>query len=410
MNDDDASDHGDDGFATRAVAAGEWTDGTGGVVTPIELSSTFAVDGVDPETGLDVDPEDGSFVYSRMANPTRHALERRLATLEGGDHGFALSSGMAAVSTVAMATLRPGDHAVVVADCYSGTRSLFEDVFRDRLGVDVSFVDATEPATVEAAVGETTELVWLETPTNPRIRLCDVASTTDRLDGGPTVAVDNTFMSPYFQSPLDLGADVAVHSTTKYINGHSDSVGGAVVTDDDALAETVGFLQRVALGNVLAPFDAFLVLRGLRTLPVRMRQHEANAQVLAEFLADHPAVDAVHYPGLPSHPQHDLAREQTSGHGGVLSFELAGGIETVRTFLSALETFTVAVSLGGVESLIEHPAGMTHADVPVEVRREHGIGESLLRVSVGIEDIDDLVADVERGFAAVERAGATADD
>jgi cystathionine beta-lyase/cystathionine gamma-synthase len=345
-----------------------------------------------------------------MGNPTRHALEQRLATLEGGDNAFAMASGMAAISTVAMATLEPGDHAGVVEDCYSGTRSLFEDVVRDRLDVGVSFVDATDPQVVADAVRPETGLVWLETPTNPRLRLCDVAGIADSLDDGPTLAVDNTFMSPYFQSPLDLGADVAVHSTTKYVNGHSDSVGGAVVTDDADLAEGVEFLQQTVLGNVLAPFDAFLVLRGLRTLPVRMREHEANAQVLAEFLADHPAVDAVHYPGLESHPQHRLACEQTTGHGGVLSFELAGGLDEACRFLDAMETFTVAVSLGGVESLIEHPAGMTHASVPVETRREHGITDSLLRVSVGLEGIDDLIADVERGFAAIEPPETTADD
>jgi cystathionine gamma-lyase len=392
-------------FATRAVAAGEHHDRAGGVVTPIQLSSTYAVDGVDPERGLANDPANGEFVYARMGNPTRRALEERLATLEGSDHALATASGMAAISTVALATLEPGDRAVCVADCYSGTRALFEDVLAATLGVDVVFVDATDPDRVAAAVDDATELVWLETPTNPRMRLCDVAGIADRLDDdGPTLAVDNTFMSPYFQSPLDLGADVAVHSTTKYVNGHSDSVGGAVVTDDDALAEAASFLAQVALGNVLPPFDAWLVLRGLRTLPVRMRQHEANAQTVAEFLVDHDAVEAVHYPGLPTHPQHDLAERQTSGHGGVLSFELAGGLGAAQRFLDALETFTVAVSLGGVESLIEHPAGMTHAEVPAETRREHGITDGLLRVSVGIEDIEDLVADLRRGFAAVERA------
>jgi cystathionine gamma-lyase len=399
MNDAD-----EERFATRAVAAGERHDRAGGVVTPIQLSSTYAVDRVDPEEGLRNDPANGEFVYARMGNPTRRALEERLASLAGADHALATASGMAAISTVALATLEPGDRVVCVADCYSGTRALFEEVLAARLGVDVAFVDATDPDHVADAVDDDTELVWLESPTNPRIRLCDIGGVAERLGAdGPTLAVDNTFMSPYFQSPLDLGADVAVHSTTKYINGHSDSVGGAVITGDDALAEEASFLAQVALGNVLPPFDAWLVLRGLRTLPMRMRQHEANAQTVAEFLADHDAVSAVHYPGLPSHPQHDLAQRQTAGHGGVLSFELAGGLAAARRFLDAVETFTVAVSLGGVESLIEHPAGMTHAEVPAETRREHGITDGLLRVSVGVEDIADLIADLRRGFAAVDR-------
>jgi len=390
---------------TLAVGHGEDPGEThrGDVVSPIHLASTFALPGLDPEMSLeDVDPAEGDFLYSRLNNPTRFALERRLAALEGGDHGFAFSSGTSAIASVAMGTVEPGDHVVAFDDLYAGTRRMFETLFRDRLDVDVSFVDATDPDNVADAVRPETTLVWMETPTNPLIRLCDITAIADIAeDAGARFGVDNTFLSPYFQNPLELGADVVAHSTTKYLNGHSDSVGGALVTDDDELAEEVQFLQQVGLGNVLAPFDAYLVLRGTKTLAARMRDHEANALAIAEYLEAHDSVEAVHYPGLESHPQHDLAREQTSGYGGILSFELAGDFEDAKRFLEALEEFSLAVSVGGVESLVELPAGMTHEPIPKEEREAHGITDTLVRMSVGIEHPDDLREDLERGFAAM---------
>jgi cystathionine gamma-lyase len=401
----------DSRFETRAVRTGEDDGaGTGDVVTPIHLSSTFALSELDPDMSLeDVDPAAGEFLYSRLNNPTRHALEERLAALEGGDHAFAFASGTSAIATAAMAVLEPGDHLVAFDDLYAGTSRMFETLFRDRLDVAVSFVDATDPGAVTDAVREETAFVWLETPTNPLLKLCDLDRITDAVDDA-VVGVDNTFVSPYFQRPLDLGADLVAHSPTKYLNGHSDSVGGAVVTDDDALAEEITFLQQVGLGNVLAPFDAYMVLRGISTLPVRMRQHEANAQVIAEYLADHDAVTDVHYPGLDGHPQHDLASEQMDGYGGVLSFELGGTIEDARAFLGGVEGIPLAVSLGGVETLIEHPAGMTHEPIPRETRLDQGITDTLLRLSVGIEGVEDLVADLDRGFAAMGHPETVVDD
>jgi cystathionine gamma-lyase len=400
----------DSRFETRAVTEGEDPDGAGDVVSPIHLASTFALPELDLDMRLeDVDPGQGQFLYSRLNNPTRYALEQRLAALEGGEHAFAFASGTSAIATAAMAVVEPGDHVVAFDDLYAGTTRMLETLFRDRLDVDVSFVDATDPQHVADAMRPETTFVWLETPTNPMIKLCDVEAIAEMVGDDAVVGVDNTFASPYFQQPLEMGADVVAHSTTKFINGHSDSVGGALVTDHEELAEEVAFLQQVGLGNVLAPFDAYLVLRGTKTLPVRMRQHEANAQVLAEFLQDHDRVAAVHYPGLESHPQHELASRQMSGYGGVLSFELDGEMTDAKAFLEALEEFTLAVSLGGVESLVEHPAGMTHEPIPRETRLEHGITDTLVRVSVGIEHIDDLVADLERGFEALGKS-ITADD
>ena len=390
---------------TRAVGHGEHPSETlrGDVVSPIHLASTFALPELDTDLSLeDVDPSDGQFLYSRLNNPTRHALEQRLASLEGGDHGFAFSSGTSAIAVAVMASVEPGDHVVAFDDLYAGTRRMLETLFRDKLGVAVSFVDATDPDNVADAVRPETTLVWMETPTNPLLKLCDVEAIADIAhDADARLGVDNTFLSPYFQNPLDLGADVVAHSATKYLNGHSDSVGGALVTDDAAFADDVAFLQQVGLGNVLAPFDAYLVLRGTKTLAPRMRDHEANALAIAEYLESHDAVTAVHYPGLESHPQHELAREQASGYGGILSFELDGDITDAKRFLEALEEFALAVSVGGVESLVELPAGMTHEPIPKAEREAQGITDSLVRMSVGIEHADDLVADLEAGFAAM---------
>ncbi|AFZ74689.1 trans-sulfuration enzyme family protein [Natronobacterium gregoryi] len=400
---------------TLAVAAGEEPFRTGSeagdVTSPLHLSSTFALPGLDSEMSLDdVDPDAGEFVYSRLSNPTRHALEKRLAALEGGEHAMAFSSGTAAIFTTALAVVEPGDHLVAFDDLYAGTRRLLEEVFATRLDVDVSFVDATETENVAAAITDETAFVWMETPTNPGIELCDIAAIAEIADGADaTFGVDNTFASSYFQRPLELGADVVAHSTTKYLNGHSDSVGGAVVTDDDALAERLEFLQQVGVGDALSPFDSYLVLRGLKTLHLRMRQHERNAMAIAEFLDDHDRVSAVHYPGLESHPQHDLACEQMDGFGGILSFELEGDIDDAAAFLESLEVFTLAVSVGGVESLIELPAGMTHEPLSEEEREELGITETLIRVSVGVEGTKDLIADLDRGFDAVRRRSAVAD-
>jgi cystathionine gamma-lyase len=394
-------------FDTLAVTYGEHATperGAGDVVSPIHLSSTFALPGLDTDLSLDdVDPDRGEFVYSRLSNPTRHALERRLAALEGGETAFAFSSGTAAVASTVLSVVEPGDHLVAFDDLYAGTRRMFEGLISDQLHVDVEFVDATETDAVAEAVTDETAFVWMETPTNPLMGLCDIDAIADiSADHGATFGVDNTFASPAVQKPLELGADIVVHSTTKYLNGHSDSVGGALITDDPEVAEGVEFNQQVALGNMLAPFDSYLVLRGLKTLPLRMERHQSNAQAIAEYLDDHPKIQEVYYPGLESHPQYALAQRQMDGPGGILSFELAGDMDDAKAFLEALDRFTLAVSLGGVESLIELPAGMTHEPIPKEERLEIGISDTLIRVSVGIEHVDDLLADLESGFAAID--------
>lgn len=390
-------------FDTRAVAEyTDWRDGD--VVSPIHLSSTYRLDGIDPEMSLeDVDPGAGEFLYGRLSNPTRHAVEQQLADLAGGELAFAFGSGTAAIATAVLSAVEEGDRIVAFDDLYAGTRRMFEQLFRDRLGFDVVFVDARETDAVADAVDDQTGLVWMETPTNPLIQLCDIAAIADvAADHDAVFGVDNTFASPYFQQPLELGADVVAHSTTKYLNGHSDGIGGALVTDDPHVAEAIGFNQQVGLGNQMPPFDAYLLSRGMKTLGVRMRTHEENAMELASYLEASEEVSAVYYPGLESHPQHDLACEQMDGFGGVLSFELAGGMAEAQRFVEAIETMNLAVSLGGVETLVNHPATMTHEPIGAERRAELGISDSLFRVSVGIEDISDLKADFERGFRALE--------
>jgi cystathionine gamma-lyase len=392
-------------FDTRSVTHGEGSTPmvAEDVVVPIHLTSTYEIDGIDPDASLeDLDPDAGEYLYSRLSNPTRNALEHRLATLEGGQHAMAFASGTSAIVSSVLACVEPGDHVVAFEDLYGGTKTMLSRLFEGRLGVDVSFVDARDPANVAAALTEETRLVWMETPTNPLMRLCDVAAIADLAhDAGAVLGVDNTFASPVLQRPLELGADLVVHSTTKYLNGHSDSLGGAVVTDDACLAEEVGFLQQVGMGNVLSPFDSYLTLRGIKTLSLRMERHEANAKQIAAYLADHPRVDRVHYPGLPSHPQHDLAARQMDGFGGMLSFEVDADLGGVATFLGSLSAFPLAVSLGGVESLIEHPATMTHSPLTPEDRAALGITDSLVRVSVGVEDAADLIADLDAGLAAL---------
>ncbi len=292
---------------------------------------------------------------------------------------------------------------VAFDDLYGGTKSMFEEVLVERLGIDIDFVDARDPGNVEEAVNPDTHLLFMETPTNPLMKLCDIRAIAEIADTyDALLAVDNTFMSPYFQKPMELGADVVVASTTKYLNGHSDSIGGVLVLDDEELYDDLAYLQQIGMGNMLSPFDAYQVLRGTRTLAARMEQHESNAQQIADWLAEHDQVTQVYYPGLEQHPQHDLAREQMNGFGGMLSFEIAGGMDAAETFLTSLDMIPLAVSLGGVESLIEHPASMTHSDVPREVREATGITDSLIRVSVGVEDVDDLIEDLQQGFQAME--------
>ena len=400
----------DSRIETLAVGHGEHPREThrGDVVSPLHLASTFALPELDTDLSLEeIDPAEGQFLYSRLNNPTRHALERRVAALEGGDHGFAFASGTSAIATAVMACVEPGDHVVAFDDLYAGTRRMLENLLRDRFRVDVSFVDATNPDNVADALRPETTLVWMETPTNPLLKLCDVGAIADLAhDAGARLGVDNTFLSPYFQRPLDLGADVVAHSTTKYLNGHSDSVGGALVTSDEAFAEEVGFLQQVGLGNVLAPFDSYLVLRGTKTLGPRMRDHEANALAIAEYLETREEVETVHYPGLESHPQHALAKRQQSGYGGIFSVELAGDLGDAKRFLEALDEFSLAVSVGGVESLVELPAAMTHEPIPRAEREAQGITDTLVRMSVGIEHVEDLITDLERGFDAMQRTPA----
>jgi len=379
---------------TLAIHAGQSPDPTtGAVMTPVYLTSTYAQASPGVHRG---------FEYSRSQNPTRFALEACLAALEGGRHGFAFASGLAATDCV-LHLLDAGAHVVASDDVYGGTFRIFDKVFR-RLGVSFTHVDMTDPANVERAMRPETRLVWIESPTNPMLKIVDLAAVAAIARArGARSAVDNTFATPFFQRPLDHGVDVVVHSTTKYLNGHSDVVGGAVVTSDDALAERIRFLQN-AVGGVAAPMDSFLVLRGLKTLHVRMERHAANALVLARLLEGHPQVERVIYPGLPSHPQHALARRQMRGFGGMLSFVLRGGLPAAKAFLEALRIFACAESLGGVESLAEHPAIMTHASVPRETREQLGIADGFLRLSVGIEAVDDLRADLERGFEAARRA------
>lgn len=380
------------GFSTLAVHAGQEPDlATGAVMTPIYQTSTYAQEALGHHKG---------FEYARTHNLTRFALEKNLAALEGGKHGFAFGSGLAATNAL-MQVLSSGDHVVCGNNTYGGTYRLFEKVWT-RHGLNFSFVDCTDPAGVEAAFTPRTRLVWLETPTNPLMQLADIRDISERAHRkNIIVVVDNTFMTPYFQRPLELGADIVMHSVTKYLNGHSDMVGGALVMSDEALAEQVRFLQNAA-GAVPGPMDCFLCLRGTKTLAVRMKQHEESARELAAMLEKHPRVSRVFYPGLASHPQHELAKRQASGFGGMISFipgdgSLAAGEQVFNRF----KLFTRAESLGGVESLVCHPASMTHASVPRDARLAMGFADGLLRLSVGIEDLSDLREDIAQALQAV---------
>ncbi len=374
-------------LATLAIHGGQSPDpSTGAVMPPIYATSTYAQSSPGVHQG---------FEYSRTHNPTRFAYERCVAALEGGSRGFAFASGMAATSTV-IELLDAGSRVVAMDDIYGGSFRLFERVRRRTAGLDFSFVDLTDLAAFEAAITPKTKMVWIETPTNPMLKIVDIAAVAAiARRHGLTVVVDNTFASPMLQRPLELGADLVVHSATKYLNGHSDMVGGMVVVGDNAeLAEQMAFLQN-SVGGVQGPFDSFLALRGLKTLPLRMKAHCANALELAQWLETHPAIEKVIYPGLASHPQHELATRQMSGYGGIVSIVLKGGFDAAKRFCERTELFTLAESLGGVESLVNHPAVMTHASIPPARREQLGISDALVRLSVGVEDVGDLRADLE---------------
>ena len=379
-------------FSTRTIHGGQWPDPTtGAVITPIYATSTYAQTSPGEHTG---------FEYSRSQNPTRFAFERAIADLESGTRGYAFASGLAAISTF-LEVLDAGDHVIASEDLYGGSFRLFDKVRRRSAGLEFSFVDMADLAAIEAAIRPNTKLIWVETPTNPLLRLADLAAIAE-LAGrhGLLAAADNTFASPYCQRPLEFGFDLVMHSTTKYISGHSDIVGGALVVGQNAeLAETVGFLQN-AVGAVASPFDSFLALRGVKTLALRMQRHCENGLKIARWLEKRADIIQVIYPGLPSHPQHDLARQQmTGGFGGMISAVLDRDLAGTRRMLERTRLFTLAESLGGVESLIEHPAIMTHASIPAETRNRIGIADSLIRLSVGIEDADDLISDLEQALA-----------
>lgn len=382
------------GLSTRGIHAGQRPDPTtGAIMTPIYATSTYVQESPGVHKGYE---------YSRSQNPTRMAFEACVADLENGARGFAFASGLAAMGTI-LELLDSGDHVVAMDDLYGGSYRIMENVRKRSAGLDFSFVDLTDPANLEAAIRPETKMVWVESPTNPTLRLVDLSVIAAIAKKHNLITVcDNTFASPIVQQPLDHEIDIVVHSATKYLNGHSDIVGGIAVTREAGeIAERMGYLQN-AVGSVLGPFDSFLALRGLKTLAVRMRQHCAGAMAIAEYLEAHPKVDKVIYPGLKCHPQHDLAaRQMVGGFGGIVTAILKGGLTESRQFLEHTDLFALAESLGGVESLIEHPAIMTHASIPPEIRAELGISDSLVRLSVGIEDTDDLLADLDRALNAV---------
>lgn len=388
--------HASDHFETLAIHAGQSPDpSTGAIMTPIFQTSTYVQAAVGEHKGYE---------YSRTGNPTRKALEDCLAALEGGRYGLAYSSGCGATTTL-LHMLSSGDHVISSDDIYGGTYRLFTKVFA-RQGLDFSFVDMTRLERIEAAFTPKTRVVWIETPTNPLLKLVDIRAVVALAHArGAMVVVDNTFMSPYFQQPLSLGADVVMHSTTKYLNGHSDVVGGALITNDKGIYEQLAYLQN-AIGATPGPMDSWLVLRGLKTLHVRMARHQDSAMRIAAWLEAHPQVEKVIYPGLPSHPQHALARAQMKGFGGMISVVLKLNLEQARAFVATTRIFALAESLGGVESLIEIPAAMTHASVPPEIRQAIGIADGLVRLSVGIEHVEDLIADLQQAFDKVTATSA----
>ncbi|HIF42071.1 MAG TPA: cystathionine gamma-synthase [Planctomycetes bacterium] len=381
-------------FETRAIHAGQKPDPvTGAVMTPVYMTSTYA-------QNAPGDPV-GGYEYSRTHNPTRTALEENLASLEGGTFGLCFSSGLAATSAL-LGRFVPGDHIVAGNDLYGGTYRIFTQVY-ERYGIQFTFADTTDPDAVRAAMTDATRMIYVESPSNPLLRLTDIASMAEIAQGaGALLTVDNTFATPYLQTPLTLGADIVLHSLTKYLGGHSDVVGGALIGNSDDLREELAFYQN-SCGGTPGPLDSFLVLRGTKTLALRMERHCSNAIAIAQHLEAHPGVDRVHYPGLPSHPQYALCGQQMLHGGGMVSFELSGGVQAGETFASSTQIFTLAESLGGVESLVETPPSMTHASIPAEVRRAAGLEDGLVRLSVGVEHVDDLIADVD---AALALAGA----
>jgi cystathionine gamma-synthase/cystathionine gamma-lyase len=377
-------------FETRAIHDGQEADPvTGAVTVPVYQTSTYLQDGIGRPRG---------FEYSRTGNPTRQALEQALASLEGGRHGLAFASGVAATTAV-LQLLKPGDHVLAGNDIYGGTYRLLEKVYRP-WGLDTSYAEVGDPSAFSAAIQPNTRVIWIETPSNPLLKIADIAALAEVARGaGALLVVDNTFASPFFQRPLELGAHIVVHSTTKYLGGHSDVVGGAVVTSLEPEFRAIQFYQNAA-GAVPGPWDCWLTLRGIKTLSVRMREHERNALHLARVLAKHPDVERVYYPGLEEHPQHALARRQMSGFGGMVSFEVAGGISAAERFFSRLKVFSLAESLGGVESLACYPPKMTHASFPPDERQRRGIRDNLVRLSVGIEHVADLEQDLRTALDA----------
>lgn len=375
-------------FETKAIHAGQEPEAkTGAVCVPIFQTSTYAQTSPGVHTGYE---------YTRTQNPTRDALQEALAALEGGAHGLVFASGLAASNTV-MNLLKAGDHVLCMDDVYGGTYRIFDKVWKD-YAIQFTFLDVRDPARVEEAIRPNTRLIWVESPSNPLLKIVDLRAIADiGKRRGVITVVDNTFASPYFQRPLELGIDIVSHSTTKYIGGHSDVVGGALITSREDLFPRLKFCQN-AVGACTGPFDSWLTLRGLKTLGIRMERHFQNAQVIAAWLERHPKVERVLYPWLESHPQHALAKSQMSGMSGMISFEVAGGIEAARSFLERVRVFTLAESLGGVESLIESPAIMTHASIPAEVRAKSGLTDGLVRLSVGIEHVEDLVEDLDQAL------------
>ncbi|HEX8153278.1 MAG TPA: cystathionine gamma-synthase [Thermoanaerobaculia bacterium] len=378
------------GFSTDCIHAGQEPEAqTGAVTIPIYQTSTY----VQPELG-----RHKGYEYARTQNPTRAALEANLAAIERGKRGHCFASGMSATDTV-FRLLQSGDHVIAGENMYGGSYRLFSRVL-EKFGLQFTYVDTSDSNAVKAAIRDNTKLVFLETPTNPMMTITDIRACSEIAHAaGALVVVDNTFCSPYIQRPIELGADIVVHSTTKFLNGHSDSVGGVVVSNDEAVAEKIGFLQN-AVGAILSPFDSWLVLRGVKTLAVRMKRHEENGVAMANYLSNHGKVKKVYYPGLPDHPQHELAKRQMNGFGSMISFEL-GSYDNAKKFLDRVRLCSLAESLGGVETLISHPETMTHASVPIETRTRLGITPGLVRISVGIEDVEDLIGDLENAFEGV---------
>jgi len=378
------------GFATRAIHDGQHSDPlTGAVNVPIYLSSTYAQEGIGENKGYE---------YSRVSNPTRDALEANLASLEGGTSAHVFASGMAAI-TAMITMLRTGDHVICGENVYGGTPRLFNQII-SRYGIEFSYVDSSNPENVRSAIQPNTKLVHIETPTNPLMTLTDIRAVADIChERGVELAVDNTFMSPYFQRPIELGADIVMHSTTKFLNGHSDGLGGVLIGTKPEHKENFAFVQKCT-GGILSPFECWMILRGVKTLAVRMKQHDESGRKVAAFLAGHKKVSKIFYPGLPSHPQHELAKKQMTGFGALISFE-TGSLANANAMLKRVKVCTLGESLGGVETLISHPATMTHAAIGAEARAQLGITDGLVRISVGIEDVDDLIADLDQALSAI---------